>query len=81
MEVAIGNRHKVEVFGGDYKTNDGSCIRDYIHVNDLSQAHIKAMEYIINKKQNIMANLSTGIGCSVLEIIQTFEQVCIKSLN
>ena len=74
MEAATGKRKAIEVYGGDYNTSDGSCVRDYIHVNDLSQAHIMSMDYIISERKNIIANLSTGKGCSVLEIIKAFER-------
>jgi len=73
MEVANKSRLKLEVFGDDYNTADGSCIRDYIHVLDLADAHIKAISYLDTNDSSII-NLSTGIGCSVLDIIDIIEK-------
>jgi UDP-glucose 4-epimerase len=83
-ETAIGKRKSMNVFGNDYPTRDGSCIRDYIHVSDVANAHIKAMEYIINKKQKTnysVLNLGTGTGVSVFEAIAAFEKVAQQKLN
>ncbi|WP_181951018.1 UDP-glucose 4-epimerase GalE [Apibacter raozihei] len=77
-QTAIGIREKLTVFGGDYPTPDGTCVRDYIHVVDLAKAHVKACEYLKQKKQNFsyeVFNIGTGQGYSVLEIIKTFEKV------
>jgi UDP-glucose 4-epimerase len=76
-ETAIGKRDEMTVFGNDYPTFDGSCIRDYIHVCDLADAHTKALDYIFKdvQKQNIeIFNLGIGQGLSVLQIIEAFEQ-------
>lgn len=70
LEVALGKRKKVSVFGNDYNTADGTCIRDYIHVNDLANAHLKAIEYLISGNRSDIFNLGTGKGNSVLEIIE-----------
>jgi UDP-glucose 4-epimerase len=75
METAAGIRDKMQVFGNDYDTPDGTCIRDYIHVNDLADAHIRAMEYVLNHNQNLTVNLGTGSGYSVLEVIEKAQQV------
>jgi UDP-glucose 4-epimerase len=75
METAAGEREKMQVFGDDYDTPDGTCIRDYIHVTDLSYAHLLAMEYIINKNENLTVNLGTGEGSSVFEVINAAEKV------
>jgi len=83
-ETAIGKRKSMNVFGNDYPTRDGSCIRDYIHVTDVANAHIKAMEYIISKKQKTnysVLNLGTGTGVSVFEAIAAFEKVAQQKLN
>jgi len=76
-QTAAGIRDELTVFGDDYDTPDGYCVRDYIHVVDLSKAHVKALGYL--KKQNEksfydMFNLGTGNGNSVLEVINTFEK-------
>lgn len=74
-QVAIGKREKLSVFGNDYPTQDGTGIRDYIHVSDLATGHLKALNYI-NKISGIDAfNLGTGRGYSVLELIQCFEKI------
>jgi len=75
METIFGWRDKLQVFGNDYKTEDGTCIRDYIHPNDLSDAHIKALEYLISKKENLTINLGQSRGASVLEVINSIERV------
>ena len=83
-QTAIGKRKSMEVFGNNYPTRDGSCIRDYIHVTDVANAHIKALEFIIHKKQKSnfsVFNLGTGNGVSVLEAIKSFEKVAKQKLN
>lgn len=75
MEVAAGKRPKMQVFGDDYPTRDGTCIRDYIHVNDLATAHVKAMEYLAAEDRDLELNLATGEGYTVLEVIQEAEKV------
>ena len=73
-EVAIGKREKITVFGDDYNTPDGTCIRDYIHVVDLAKSHVKAMDFLINNSGKHAFNVGTGIGVSVLDAIKAFEQ-------
>ena len=83
-ETAIGKRSEVVVFGDDYPTRDGSCIRDYIHVMDIANAHTKALEYIIahkNKENYEVFNLGTGEGVSVLEAVNAFEKTTRKKFN
>ena len=77
-QTAIGLRDELRVFGNDYDTPDGSCIRDYLHVSDLAKAHVVAVKRLIdnkNKKNYEVFNLGTGKGVSVLEAIQSFEKV------
>lgn len=77
-QTAIGIRKQLQVFGDDYNTPDGSCIRDYIHVVDLAKAHVVAVKRMMNGKslQNVeIFNLGTGRGLSVLEILKSFEEV------
>ncbi len=75
-QVAIGRYEYINVFGNDYPTQDGTGIRDYIHIMDLAEAHTVAIEYLINKRESLPAiNLGTGRGLSVLEIIKEFEVV------
>ncbi|MBT6728274.1 MAG: UDP-glucose 4-epimerase GalE [Deltaproteobacteria bacterium] len=70
MEAVIGKRSFVEVFGTDYETQDGSCIRDYIHVDDLADGHVRALEYLTRETDNPILNLGTSNGMSVLEILE-----------
>jgi UDP-glucose 4-epimerase len=77
-QTVVGIREKLTVYGNDYPTPDGTCIRDYIHVMDLAEAHVNAVQRLIDKKQNEafeIFNIGTGRGSSVLEVIQTFEKV------
>ena len=74
-KVAIGELPMLNVFGNDYPTKDGTGVRDYIHVVDLAKGHIKAIEYCFKNKGSIAINLGTGVGYSVLEIVNTFEKV------
>ena len=83
-QTVAGIRKELVVFGDDYNTPDGSCIRDYIHVIDLSKAHVKALDYIEKEKSNSFFetfNLGTGAGNSVLEVIKTFEKVTGLKVN
>ncbi len=83
-QAAAGLRSQLTVFGDDYHTPDGTCIRDYIHVMDLAQAHIKAFEYLRDRSEHgfyDVVNVGTGKGNSVLEVIRTFEEVSGKSVN
>ena len=75
LETIMGRREKVEVFGTDYDTMDGSCIRDYIHVSDLADAHLRALDYLKCENQDLVVNLGTSKGLSVLEIMQIAREV------
>ena len=75
MEVAYGKRNKLNVFGNDYSTKDGTGVRDYIHVTDLANAHIKSLKYIDDVDENLIINLGTETGYSVLEIINMIENI------
>ena len=77
-QTAAGLRSELKIFGNDYNTPDGSCIRDYIYVVDLAKAHVKAIDRMLNVKdreQVEVFNLGTGRGLSVLEIVNTFMKV------
>jgi UDP-glucose 4-epimerase len=83
-QTGVGLREQLSVFGNDYPTEDGTCIRDYIHVVDLAKAHVVALQRLINgnNQENYeVFNLGTGKGSSVLEVIQSFERVSGKELN
>lgn len=75
MEAAVGKRDKVKIFGNDYETRDGTCIRDYIHVTDLGAAHALALEYLDNGGESQILNLGTSQGSSVLEMINKTQEV------
>ena len=75
------NNKVIKIFGNDYDTRDGTCIRDYIHVSDLARAHVLAVEKILNTDKSIKINLGTGNGYSVLEIIKSTEIVLNTKLN
>lgn len=76
-QTAAGHRKKLVIFGNDYPTADGTCIRDFIHVSDLARAHVRALEWMKNKETPALEtfNLGTGRGNSVLEVVRTFEEV------
>ena len=75
-QVAVGKLPKLRIFGGDYPTKDGTGVRDFIHVVDLANAHVKAVEYLNNNELNspLIVNLGTGKGYSVLEMVKAFEK-------
>ncbi|NND06752.1 MAG: UDP-glucose 4-epimerase GalE [Saprospiraceae bacterium] len=82
-EVAVGKRTSLQVYGSDYNTRDGTCVRDYIHIMDLARAHTLALEFLISKKNKEpveVFNLGSGTGSTVLEVIRAFEKVSGKSL-
>ncbi|WP_419782839.1 UDP-glucose 4-epimerase GalE [Malaciobacter marinus] len=77
-QVAIGKRKTLKIYGSDYDTHDGTCIRDYIHVVDLANAHVKAIKYLNSKNDKfhpLCINLGTGKGYSVLDVIKVFENI------
>ncbi len=83
-QTGIGIREQLSVFGGDYPTEDGTCIRDYIHVVDLAKAHVVALERLLggkNQENYEVFNVGTGKGSSVLEVIKSFEKVSGQKLN
>ena len=81
METITGQREKMEVFGDDYDTPDGTCIRDYIHVEDLARAHVASIQRLAQYPQSEIINLGTNKGTSVLEIIQSIERVTGRKVN
>jgi UDP-glucose 4-epimerase len=74
LDVALGRRDHIKIFGDDYPTPDGTCIRDYIHVEDLAQAHLLAFEALANREQ-LIYNIGNGAGFSVLEVIESARRV------
>ncbi len=82
LKVSIGELPMLTIFGNDYDTKDGTCIRDYIHVVDLARGHVSALNYMFDNKNDIRVyNLGTGNGVSVTEIVTTFERVNNIKLN
>ena len=81
MEAACGKRDLLRVFGNDYPTADGTCIRDYIHVTDLAEGHLRAMEYIIEKKESIKVNLGSEKGISVNEMLEAARKITGRKLK
>jgi UDP-glucose 4-epimerase len=81
METAIGKRESMDIYGDDYNTPDGTGIRDYIHVTDLATAHVQALNYIVENKENLTLNLATGNGYSVLEVIENTQQIIGKNIS
>ena len=75
LQVPNGQRAHISVFGGDYPTKDGTCVRDYIHVTDLAQAHILALRYLENGFESNVFNLGNGVGFTVREVIETARRV------
>ena len=75
METVMGQREKVVVFGDDYETKDGTCIRDYIHVSDLAIAHVQALEYVVKQDEDLIVNLGTSNGLSVLDILNATKRL------
>ena len=75
LMTALGKRESISIFGTDYPTPDGTCIRDYIHVNDLADAHILGLEYLLKGSESEVFNLGNGSGFSVREVIAATEQV------
>lgn len=75
LQVPNGQREYISIFGNDYDTEDGTCVRDYIHVNDLVQAHILALDYLRRGGENNIFNLGNGVGFSVREVVETARRV------
>ena len=72
----------MSIFGSDYETNDGTCVRDYIHVNDLANAHLQGLDYLNkDKPQSVELNLGNGKGFSVKEVIQKVEEITNKEIK
>lgn len=81
LMAAMGKRESVSIFGTDYPTPDGTCVRDYIHVTDLAQAHVLGLEYLLQGGETAVFNLGNGSGFSVKEVIDTARQVTGKDIK
>jgi UDP-glucose 4-epimerase len=80
MKVLVGAQTSLEVFGDDYPTPDGSCVRDYVHVSDLADAHVKALDYLATGGKSLICNVGTGQGTSVKQLIAMTESVTGRAL-
>ena len=80
MKATLGKRPPVQVFGNDYPTPDGTCIRDYIHVDDLADAHVKSLDYLAGGGASTAVNVGTGTGSSVMEVIDATERITGRSV-
>ncbi|MFM7886590.1 MAG: UDP-glucose 4-epimerase GalE [Pseudanabaena sp.] len=81
LQTALGKCEAITVYGTDYPTEDGTCIRDYIHVNDLAEAHVLGLQYLLQGNQSEIFNLGNGNGFSVKEVIDTAQDITGKSIN
>ena len=80
-EAAVGKRAKVIIFGKDYDTCDGTAVRDYIHVSDLAEIHVKSLEYLLEKKQSKIFNCGYGRGYSVKKVLDEINKICDNKIN
>ncbi|MEI7591552.1 MAG: NAD-dependent epimerase/dehydratase family protein, partial [Deltaproteobacteria bacterium] len=80
LQTVLEQRSHTDVYGTDYDTPDGTAIRDYIHVTDLARAHVLALKYLSESRQNLCINLGTGRGYSIMEVIRAVQQVTGKSV-
>lgn len=81
MEAACGMRKGIQIFGNDYDTRDGTCIRDYVHVTDLANAHVKALEYISKNNESLTVNLGSETGVTVTEMLEAARRITGKDIE
>ena len=81
LDVALGRRKEISIFGDDYDTPDGTCIRDYIHVTDLAEAHLRALDHLEKEGESLRLNLGNGQGYSVREVIEVAQRVTGRSIR
>ncbi len=79
--VIMNKKSKFSLYGTDYNTKDGTCIRDFIHIDDLSSGHLAALKYLEKKKQNLIVNLGSGKGYSILEILENYQNIAKKMFH
>jgi UDP-glucose 4-epimerase len=80
MEVAAGMRKELQIFGNDYETRDGTCVRDYVHVSDLAEGHVRALEYIVRTGQSLTVNLGSETGVTVTEMVEAARRITGKDI-
>jgi UDP-glucose 4-epimerase len=81
MEVAAGMRSELQIFGNDYETPDGTGVRDYVHVSDLADAHVRAFDYLTGRKKNIVVNLGSESGISVKTMVDKAREITGKTIS
>ena len=81
LDAASGRRKEISIFGTDYETRDGTCIRDYIHVSDLADAHLRALDYLLTGKKSQFLNLGNGNGYTVREVIDLGIQITGQAIS
>jgi UDP-glucose 4-epimerase len=81
LQAALGQRAAITVLGNDYNTKDGSCVRDYIHIEDLADAHVRALDYLERGKPSAAFNLGTGEGYTVREVIELARTVTKRKIQ
>ena len=81
LQAALGIRDRLEIFGSDYPTIDGTCVRDYIHVEDLAQAHLRALDFLHEKKQSMIFNCGYGRGFSVKDVVRMIKKISQTDFN
>ena len=79
--VIMSKKNKFSLYGTDYNTKDGTCIRDFVHIEDLSNGHLAAINYLQNNNQNIIVNLGSGRGYSILEILENYQRIAKQKIN
>jgi UDP-glucose-4-epimerase GalE len=80
MRVLFGSQARLDIFGDDYPTPDGTCVRDYVHVADLADAHVKALDYLATGGTSLVCNVGTGQGTSVRQLVEVTESVTSRSV-
>lgn len=80
LQAALGQRSEIRIFGSSYPTPDGTCIRDYVHVCDLAEAHVLALDYLLSGGESVCLNLGTGSGHSVREVVELCREICQKPI-
>tara|TARA_X000000950_G_scaffold288169_1_gene403663 strand:- start:5888 stop:6862 length:975 start_codon:yes stop_codon:yes gene_type:complete len=81
VKTFLGKREKLKIFGKDYDTKDGTCVRDYVHVEDLSDAHFRSINYLLNQEKSENVNIGSGQGYTILEIVRRIKEILQKDIN
>jgi UDP-glucose 4-epimerase len=81
VKTFLGKREKLKIFGKDYDTKDGTCVRDYVHIEDLSDAHFRSINYLLNQEKSENVNIGSGQGYTILEIVRRIKEILQKDIN